>query len=236
MPGVEFRLSAPLTADQLWLINDEVPTTRPLMQGDIFEEISSELGGMVMVVTHPCSMRTGSKLRPRQTVVKIASIKHPYNDLAWRAGYYDYMPLLGLSHRSLGRGYPAADFRLISSVKTESLVTEKRIAVLSYEGILLLQQRLAHHLTRAAIDLPTLAKVSEAVFIEVELQEEWVECATLGLDLSTLGEAAKDAETSFQGLLDEQDRRLRGMLGDYQTRPTAIREIRRLIADGVPSR
>lgn len=121
-------------------------------------------------------------------------------------------------------------------MKTESLVTEKRIAVLSYEGILLLQQHLAHHLTRAIIDLPTLAKVSEAVFIEVELQEEWFESAILGMSPSVLGEAVKDAETRFQGLLDEQDRRLRGMLGDYLTRPAAIREIRRLIADGAPSR
>lgn len=236
MPAVGFELSAPLAVDQLWLIKDKVPPARPLMQGDIFEEISSELNGTVMIVSHPCSMRTGSKLRPRQTVVKIASIKSPADDSAWREGYYDYMPLSGLNHSSLGKGYPVADFRLISSVKTESLVTEKRIAVLSYEGILLLQQRLAHHLTRAIIDLPTLAKVSEAVFIEVELQEEWVESAILGMSPSVLGEAVKDAETRFQGLLDEQDRRLRGMLGDYLTRPAAIREIRRLIADGAPSR
>ena len=236
MPAVESELSAPLTVDRLWLTQGKGPPARPLMQGDIFEKIPSELGGIVMVVSHPCSMRTGSKLRPRLTVVKIESIKSPNNDSEWQQGYYDYVPLSGLSHSSLGRGYPVANFRLISSVETESLVTEKRIAVLSYEGILLLQQRLAHHLTRAIIDLPTLAKVSEAVFIEVDLQEEWVERATMGLYPSDLGEAVKNAEARFQELLDEKDRRLRGMLGDDQTRPTATREIRKLITDGAPSR
>lgn len=147
MPAVESELSAPLTVDRLWLTQGKGPPARPLMQGDIFEKISSELGGTVMIVSHPCSMRTGSKLRPRLTVVKIESIKSPSNDSEWQQGYYDYVPLSGLSHSSLGRGYPVANLRLISSVETESLVTEKRIAVLSYEGILLLQQRLAHHLT-----------------------------------------------------------------------------------------
>ena len=236
MPIVEFELSAPLGDDELWLMRGEVSPARPLMQGDIFERTPCNQGGIIMVATHPCSMRKGPKLRPRQTVVNIESIKAPPNDTSWREGYYDYMPLLGLAHNSLGKGYPVADFRLISNEITESLVAEKRIAVLSYEGILLLQQRLAHHLTRAVIDLPTLARVSEAIFIEAELQEEWVERAISGLSLSALDEAVKNAEFGFQELLDQQDHRLRRMLGELQTRPVAVREIRRSIADGAPNR
>lgn len=142
------------------------------MQGDVFEGTPSNQHGTVMVVTHPCSMRAGPRLRPRQTVVDIVPSKAPLESTYWRDGYYDFMPLLGLEHRSIGRGFPVADFRLINNENTEDLVAAKRIAALSFEGILLLQQRPAHHLTRAVIDLPTLARVSEAVFIEVELQEE----------------------------------------------------------------
>ena len=175
-------------------------------------------------------------MRPRQTVVDIVPIKAPPESTYWRDGYYDYMPLLGLEHGSIGRGFPVADFRLINSENTEDLAAAKRIAALSFEGILILQQRLAHHLTRAVIDLPTLARVSEAVFIEAELQEEWVERATVGLPLSAMDEAVKDAEIRFQELLDQHDRRLRRLLGELQTRPAAVREIRRSIADGAPNR
>ena len=236
MPIVEFELAVPLGVDELWLARGGVPLARPLMQGDVFERTPSNQNGTVMVITHPCSMRAGPRLRPRQTVVNVGSIKAPLESASWRDGYYDYMPLPGLEHCLMGKGYPVADFRLISSESTEDLVTEKRIAALAFEGILLLQQRLAHHLTRAVVDLPTLAWVSEAVFIEAELQEEWVESATMGLPPAVLNEAVKSAEIGFQELLDQQGGRLRRMLAELQTRPGAIREVRRSIADGAPNR
>ena len=232
MPTAIPELSLPLTAEYLWLTQGEISSARPLMQGDVFNRQSANQRGILMVVSHPCSMRAGLRLRPRQTIVNIEQIKPPSSVDCWRAGYYDYMPLPGLLHDSIGKGYPAANFRLISSAMTENLVPDKRIAILSFEGILILQQRLAHHLTRAIIDLPTLARVSEAVFVEVELQEEWVASATKGLPSSNLEEATKMAEAAFQDLLDQQDRRLRVMLGELPTRPAAMREIRRSIADG----
>jgi len=201
------------------------------MQGDVFESSAANEEGFVMVITHPCSMRAGSKLRSRQTVVSIQGVKPPGKELAWRTSHYDYMPLPGLTHASIGNGYPVADFRAIAGEETANLGYQARIAALSHEGILHLQQRLAHHLTRAIIDLPTLARVSNPVLTEAELQEEWVAWATKGVAGDALEQAIKAAETVFQGVIDDEDRRLRTRLGTPHTRPDAIREMRRRIYD-----
>lgn len=231
MPVAARELELPLAIEDLWLSLGAVPPSRPLMQGDVFEGIAANEQGLVMVITHPCSMRAGSRLRPRQTVVSIQEVKPPDEELAWRTSHYDYMPLPGLTHDAIGNGYPVADFRAIASEETANLSYQARIAALSHEAILHLQQRLAHHLTRAIIDLPTLSRVSDAVLAEVELQEEWVGKATEGVEGDALDEAIKAAEADFQDVLDDEDRRLRTRLGGPHTRPNAIREIRRRIYD-----
>jgi hypothetical protein len=58
------------------------------------------------------------------------------------------------------------------TVASNDLRPEDRVAALTNAGILRLQQRLAHYMTRVVIDLPTLLEACEAVLIEADLQEE----------------------------------------------------------------
>jgi hypothetical protein len=61
-------LDRPATADELYLArNEEVEPYRPILTGDVFTEITipgvaipHELG---MVISHPCNMRVGDRLR-----------------------------------------------------------------------------------------------------------------------------------------------------------------------------
>lgn len=229
MPVATHSLELPLSVDDLWLSLGDVPSARPCMQGDVFTSAAAVEEALVIVLTHPCSMRAGSKLRPRQTVVAIKGIKPPNNELSWKTGHYDYMPLPGVKHPSIGNGFPVADFREIESKATEELGCNNRVAALSHEGILHLQQRLAHHLTRAIIDLPTLARASDAVLAEADLQEEWVEGKTQTVEDDSLEKAINAAAKGFQDLLDSDNQRLREKLRVNHTRPDATREIRRQI-------
>lgn len=86
-------------------------------------------------------------------------------------------------------------------------------------GIHLLQQRMAHHLCRAIIDLAILAEHSAPVLAEVDLHEEWVDA---------LGPGSEDA---FHELLDADSRRLREGLKEPRTRPQTMRRVRQEIRD-----
>ena len=229
MPLATRELELPLPSEDLWLANGSVPAARPYLQGDIFRATATNVDGLAIILTHPCSMRAGYKMRPQQTLARIEGIKPPATESQWRSKYLDYMPLPGLSHPSIGNGYPAADFRLIATVASNDLRPEDRVAALSNAGILRLQQRLAHYMTRVVIDLPTLSEVCEAVLVEADLQEEWVDAATRGEE--HLAGAMLEAEKEFQAFLDRDNRRLRDRLQEAHTRPDALREIRIAIRD-----
>lgn len=220
-------LDTPDDPEDLWLATDGVPVARPLMQGDVLLELPIGDGGGSapgMILTHPCSMRAGKKLRPRQTVAQV--VKQPIGLDQWAGSHYDYMPLPGVLLPDLGDGL-AVDLRLISAVETAILVAAERAAALSDIGIHLLQQRLTHHLTRVVVDLATFAEHSAPTLLEVELQEDWVSDALHDLapdaDRTSVQRIAEDA---FQDLLDANDRRLRRMLAEAPTRAQAAREIR----------
>ena len=223
MPLAARELELPLQPEDLWLANGNVPAARPFLQGDVFRDTTTNVNGLAVILTHPCSMRAGYKMRPQQTLARIEGIRPPATESLWRSEYLDYMPLPGLFHSSIGNGYPAADFRLIATVPSSDLRPDDRVASLSNAGILRLQQRLAHYMTRVVIDLPTLSEACEAVLIEADLQEEWVEAATREEGLMV------EAEKEFQALLDDDNRRLRDKLQEAHARPDAIREIRMAI-------
>lgn len=202
------ELDEPEDPSDIWYARppDEVPPYRMLMQGDVVMVDS----GPVCVVSHACSMRRGARLHPTQIVAPV----HERTNALWR-GDYDWMPLPELAIADTGA--VAASLRELSSVATAELETGDRVASMSEVGIHLLQQRMAHHLTRVVIASATLAEHSAPVLMEANLHEEWVEA---------LG---KDSEPDFHAFLDADDRQLRKLMSEPQTRFNAQSVIRQQI-------
>lgn len=204
------QLDAPADAEDLWLARGpEVPGHRMLMQGDIVLLAS----GPVVVVTHACSMRQGTVLHATQMTAPVQSQGIGLSN--WARGFFDWMPLPGLV--VAGVEHPAALLRALHTVETAELEASDRVAVMSEQGLQLLQQRLAHHLTRVVIDLPTLAEHCAPILAEAELHEDWI--VAFG----------PEAATEFHVLLDADSRKLRKWLREPGTRPQAMRAVRQAI-------
>ncbi|MGQ0616107.1 MAG: hypothetical protein ACT4PW_03810 [Acidimicrobiia bacterium] len=200
-------LESPDDPDDLWqAVGDEVPAHRLLMQGDV---ILTDVGPL-LVVTHACSMRRGAELHGTQMVAPIEGHAVPNWD-----GSYDWMPVPGAPVPEVD--YPAGLLRVLRSIDTSLLVSGDRIAVMSNLGIQLLQQRLAHHLTRVVIETAELAEHCAPILAEAELHEDW------------LGALGADAEPQFNQFLDSDGRKLRSWLADPAKRSQAMTTVRREI-------
>ena len=201
-------LDAPDDPTDLWLDTGpgHASPSRPLMQGDVI--LTGD--GPVCVCSHACSMRSGPQLHDTQIVAPIRDHHVP----RWH-GSFDWMPLPGAPVPDIPN--PAACIRELRSAQTAELQSGERVAVMADAGIHLLQQRIAHHVSRVIIGLPELAEHSAPVLAEVELHEEWVEA----LDRS--------AERDFHQLLEGDDRKLRNWLKEPRTRPQAMRAVRQEI-------
>lgn len=200
-------LDSPDDPDDLWqAVGDEVPVHRLLMQGDV---ILTEHGPL-LVVTHACSMRRGAALHETQMAAPIED----HQVTTWD-GSYDWMPLPGAQVPDAQ--HPAGLLRVLQSVGSELLVSGQRIAAMSNLGIQLLQQRLAHHLTRVVIETEELAEHCAPILSEAELHEDW------------LGALGTHAEQQFHEFLDADDRKLRSWLGDPARRSQAMSSVRREI-------
>lgn len=199
---------------------NEGTVARPHMQGDVFVGVPG-VPEVVMLITHPCSMRAGTQLREQLAVVEVVDYQH-LPARKWADGHFDLSPLPGLP---VGYEHPAADFRRIQAVASNELALERRVVSLSELGIQLLQQRFVHHLTRVIVDLPTLYEHSSAVFTEAELQEEWVE------EAMNAGVARAEAEATFQEFLGRGKGSLREALANARTRGHVRRAVRQGIRD-----
>jgi hypothetical protein len=167
-------LGAPEAEDDLYLARaDEVSPYRPILQGDIFESVT--IAGVetphshALVIAHPCSMRAGPLLKPRLQMVPV--IRHdglPFSH--WAKGHFGILPLPNLL---LDGDHYAASFEETGMVSTADLMPDRRICCLTEGGLLLLQQRYVHHLTRVVVPPYRLGQVSGPMLTEVELQEDW---------------------------------------------------------------
>ena len=170
-------LEYPDAAEHLYLAAspDEVPVARPLMTGDIFPDTSVpglDGTGLAVVLTHPCSMRVdGVNLASRLLMARVVP-SDPIPLQAWSKGHYRVMPLPNL----LG-GHHSAQFDEIGLVESSSMRQDCRQACMTPYGVHLLQQRFVWHLTRFLAPTHRLAEVTEAVFAEADLQEEWMEAS-----------------------------------------------------------
>lgn len=228
-------LAVPANVDELYdARGQEVPFARPLLQGDLFSDVEipgvDDGPGIAMIAMHPCSMRTGPKLRKRLTVVRVM----PHRDITleqWPDGDYDFMPLPEVTG-GIETPMLAANFRMVGSVKTADLHLTNRFAVLSTRGLLYLQQRRVHSETRVVVDLDTLLEQMAPVLDEAELQEEWAEYA-LDADggVSDQLEIIRTAEAEFQAFMGDPDSEVREALRDKTKRADARRRIRAAARD-----
>lgn len=168
-------LDAPAEREEIYLARTEdVDPYRPICQGDIFLDV--EIPGLdpahgAMVIAHPCVMRAGPRLRPKVTVIPV--VTYDRVPLAnWPSQHLRVYPLPELDPARPDQDY-AARFDEFGTVSADELQLDRRAAMLSQRGVLLLQQRFIHSHSRAEIPLNVLLEASAAVFEELELQENW---------------------------------------------------------------
>jgi hypothetical protein len=223
----------PSRADDLYEVRADVPLARPIMQGDVFREIIipglSDEPTLALIIQHPCSMRAGARLRPRLTVVRVAQHPSRFQPTDWQR-YINFMLLPELM--SAGSEDYIADFREVGSVSSNDLTRDRRIAALSNYGINILHQRHIFYATRFRVDVPTLAEAFVAIATETELQYEWVEAACDAVpDNADSLKAIEEAESAFDGYLNENNRERRDKLQQAATRADVRREVRREISN-----
>jgi len=218
-----------LDADVLYAGVGDVAWSFPIMQGDVFRDVS--LPGFdtpmtVQVVMHPCVMREGDgRLRPRITVAPVVEYEK-VTGYVW-AKHLRVMPLPKLVPDG-GTDHATAFVDTTSSPSSE-LTLERRIATLSQPGLLVLQQRLIVHATRyAEVDLESLRKQSAPVLMECELQTDWVE-AVIERGGQTL-EVVDAATTEFLEWLGNGEGSRRERLYNEANYPALRRETRAEIA------
>ena len=169
-------LDAPDDDDALYLsVGSVVEDARPVNQGDVYRGITlpgfpADDHDIIILTTHPCSLRAGATLKQRLQAAPVRRGKQ-ISPADWASSFLRQMPLPGLQD---GKAYMA--MLTESSIVTPSqLAGAERIAALSEDGIVLLQQRLVWALTHAVIKLDTVAEYSAPAFAEIELLEEWNE-------------------------------------------------------------
>ena len=225
----ETELECPDAAEDLYLAatRDEVETSRPVLTGDIFEDVvlpGIDGAGLGIVLTHPCSMRTdGVTLAKRLLMARVsASGDIPFKK--WKTGHFKVMPLPLLMDKHF-----SALFEEMGMVESAILQATNRVACLTPFGINLLQQRFVWYLTRFLAPTHRLGEVSEAVFEEVDLCSEWVSAAT------SAGNDAKAAEHAFHEWIRSSDvsgTRRQDLLREPQRRAALRQETRRRIRMG----
>ena len=175
------NLEFPSTPDDLYFARGvEVDCFRPFMQGDVFSGVDipgveadeGDEGRLAMIVTHPCSMRRGPRLVPHIHAVRVKRWANPIPFEEWSSSFFRIMPLPALIIGEKGTTY-AAVFETMGRIRSDQLRYDARIACLSNEGIILLQQRIVHNLTRVVVPKRQLFDHVQHILDEAELQEEW---------------------------------------------------------------
>jgi len=217
-------LTIPGSVEELYIARDGETTCRPQLQGDVFSGITIPGVGLphdyAMIASHPCTMRRGPRLVERVKMIPVTTYQDVQLD-RWTDSHFRVCPLPEL----VGGQNFAARFDEIGMVASAELALDKRVAVLSKHGILLLQQRLIFCDTRVAVKIPTLQKASAAVFAEAELLEEWNEA--FADDLTDVDALEREA-VEFDEFLktDQSGSTLRAMLTDEHRRSSVRKAVR----------
>jgi len=222
-------LEAPQDPGELYeYLGAPVPLSRPLSQGDILQGVTLAGGtelDLVMIMSHPCSMRRGSQLQPELVIAEIRNFQ-PLAQRKWPDGYYDHLPLPGL-HPLVRSTSGAASFRHLHTIDSKELALDKRVAVLSDYGQIVLLQRWIHQLSRVTVHKQELTEQLRPVQTEISLQERW--CAA-AVRFRAAGQTSTDQVTTAdteQELGDADAKQFQQFLG-LASDPQSLR--RRLAA------
>lgn len=161
--------------DALYDERGDVSWARPLIQGDVFDDVVLPGFGdepmKVQIVNHPCAMRTGKGLLlPRITVAPVG----PHARIAGQRGWDGNLRLMPLPELHDEQNY-VTKFADVTAAPVDFLTRRKRIASLTNRGIYVLQQRLVKHYTRIELDLEVLRRQSAPVLVEAEQQWHWID-------------------------------------------------------------
>jgi hypothetical protein len=223
-----------------------VPLGLPYHQGDVFTEV--DLAGLpevsnadehlAMLFMHPCTMRdAGGALREFVTVVRVtrqSATKVLADPVHWERNY-KVMPLPDLYET--GKGTHAADFMQIATVASAALPRTHRVAQLSADGRLLMQQRIVFHLTRHAPLLRLFEQAVAHIEAEAQYQADWVEAGTARTPVADVNlaqvEALEHEAQEYLGNSRAPDS-LRNQLAVESSRAAATRTIQLEIARRYP--
>lgn len=172
-----------------------------VMTGDVFVEVAAAGCSepvTVMVAGHPCTIRgRDGALQARIACVRVVSFQAvPYR--RWPTGFFNHLPLPAVA----GGGTQAADLQEWLTVENSELHRERRRLTLTEWGVIILQQRLIHSLTRFVAPSSALEEAARPVIREAELERDWLE----GLDETT---PLEQGISDFSAFMDEADRRAR---------------------------
>lgn len=180
----------------------------PYGQGDIFKEVPlpgvlpDGQSGMAMLFMHPCTMRRGSDMQDRVTVLHVCEKSHKttMDSPHYWAETYKWLPLPNLLDDQKSAYY--GNLMEMATVPIDALERGNRIAQLSAYGRVHMLHRVIFHLTRFAVATGTISQALIRVNKELELQTDWTASVVMGgrnLD----AEQVALLEKEFQKVLSE---------------------------------
>ncbi|MGO8877316.1 MAG: hypothetical protein ACLQNG_16315, partial [Acidimicrobiales bacterium] len=156
-----------LAAGEGELVDRRAPANSEVPLNDASENLA-------LVVTNSCSMiGRGGQLTDNLEAIRVRKAE-PIPFDAWSRTCFEGMPLPELLPASPTEFF-VAYFHERVVVKTADLDWDNRIACLSSDGVILLQQRLTHEVCRVILSTQVLESTLLPVYWENELQEEWNE-------------------------------------------------------------
>jgi hypothetical protein len=212
---VSAGLIEPEDDDEILDVDPDALSFNAVMTGDVFEDVTVaglDEPGVVMIAGHPCTIRgRNGALQPRIACVRVVSFQAvPYR--RWPAGFFNHFPLPDVS----GAGTQAADLQEWLTVDSAQLDRGHRRLTLTEWGVIVMQQRIIHSLTRFVVPPTALEEAARPVLREAELERDWVET------LDGIG-SLEQRITDFNAFMGEADRRTR--LRDRTKESTMRREV-----------
>lgn len=228
---VDEVLAEPTDAEAIFLSVEGVPAGRPVMFGDVFRDLKCSRGGsispLVMVMSHPCSMRRGVVLKERILTAEVAGFAQKLSSTRWQNGYFDFFPVPGcdLDDRI------AVNLTELHSANSSDLLIANRVMALSDYGVTVLLQRWIYQMSRDPVDLRELEELVAPVMAEIELQELWCEAALRKhAEPSTTADLILNESIAFQDFIGVRgDGGLRDQMQDPARRAAARRATRERI-------
>ncbi|MFF7259486.1 hypothetical protein ACFZCL_04220 [Streptomyces sp. NPDC008159] len=164
-------------ADLYRALGDEVNPSRPILTGDVFENVevtntdASVTRRTVMILDHPCSLRTdGVTLTERLLTAEVRRTEPG----SWRQGNYNRMFLPAPFPLADGKANPcAAFFDSCYHVSPDQLASGNRVACLTPLGVNLMLQRRVKHFSRVTVESFKFQEANSGVYEEADVIEDW---------------------------------------------------------------